>query len=173
MIELKQITADAIPAALVKAKQYRLLNEPNEAESICLDILAADPDHQEALITLLLALTDKFGENGLVPAFDQAKHIVERLDSSRSKHYYEGIIFERRGKFHLKQGGPGSGGVAYDWLARAMESFDQSLAESDKENQDTVLRWNSCARLMNEHPDVKPFEGDSREMLMDAFETPH
>jgi hypothetical protein len=173
MIQLKSLSPEAIPAALVKAKQYRLLNEPNEAESICLDILETDPDHQEALSTLLLALTDKFGESGLTPAFEQAKGIVTRLDDSRSKHYYEGIIFERRGKFHLRQGGPGSGGVAYEWLTRAMESFDMALAESSRENQDTILRWNSCARIMNEHPDVRPFEPERAEMFMDAYDTPH
>ena len=60
MAELKQLHKDAIPAALEKAERYRLLNEPGEAESICLDILAVDPDNQRAIITLLLAFTDRF-----------------------------------------------------------------------------------------------------------------
>ena len=34
---------DAVPAALAKAERYRLLNEPGEAESICLDVLQIDP----------------------------------------------------------------------------------------------------------------------------------
>jgi len=50
MAELKRLHKDAIPAALEKAERYRLLNEPGEAESICLDILAVDPDNQRALI---------------------------------------------------------------------------------------------------------------------------
>ncbi len=40
MFELKPLSPQAIPAALEKAKHYRLLNEPGAAESICLDILA-------------------------------------------------------------------------------------------------------------------------------------
>jgi len=61
---LKLLHKEGIPAALDKAERYRLLNEPAEAESICLDVLAIEPDHQQALITLLLALTDQF-EQGI------------------------------------------------------------------------------------------------------------
>ena len=59
MFELKPLSPDAIPQALEKAHHYRLLNEPAEAESICLDVLEIDPDNQQALVTLLLALTDR------------------------------------------------------------------------------------------------------------------
>jgi hypothetical protein len=38
MSELKSLSKEAIPAALEKAMRYRLLNEPAEAESICLDV---------------------------------------------------------------------------------------------------------------------------------------
>ena len=60
MPELKRISKDAVPAALEKALRYRLLNEPLESESICRDVLATDSKNQEALVTLLLALTDQF-----------------------------------------------------------------------------------------------------------------
>ena len=53
MFELKPLSTEAIPAALEKAERYRLLNEPGEAESICLDVLKADPENQQALITLV------------------------------------------------------------------------------------------------------------------------
>ena len=169
MVELKRLTPEAVPHAIVRAKQYRLLNEPNEAESICLDILETLPGHQDALTTLLLALTDKFGDSGLLPSFDQAKEIVAKLDDSHCKFYYSGIIYERRGKYHLKQGGPGGGSVAYEWLHKAMESYGEAIASCDPDNQDTVLRWNSCARIINNHPDVKPFDTEKGEMLLDAY----
>ena len=54
MRELKPISTAAVPAALEKALRYRLLNEPAEAESICRDVLLADPGNQEALVTLVL-----------------------------------------------------------------------------------------------------------------------
>ena len=59
MFELKPLSADAIPAALEKAMRYRLLNEPAEAESISQDVLRTDPDNQQALVILLLALWAK------------------------------------------------------------------------------------------------------------------
>ena len=65
MIELKKLKTESIPTALEMARNYRLLNEPDAAESICLDILAVAPRHQETLITLILALTDKFSDSGL------------------------------------------------------------------------------------------------------------
>ena len=173
MVELKTLTPESVPSALEKAKRYRLLNEPDEAESICQDILAVVPDHQEALITLLLAITDKFNDVGLQPHFEAAKSIVARMDSAYCTSYYTGIIFERRAKFHFKQGGPGSGAVAYDWFAKAMKQYDQALAGCDPDNQDAILRWNSCARFINSHPELKSFDADQQEMLLDSYETPH
>jgi hypothetical protein len=169
MINLKPLKAEAIPAALEKAKRYRLLNEPDDAESICLDILANQPDHQDALITLLLALTDKFPHFGVTPAFEQAQEIVPKLDSSYSKTYYLGVIFERRAKFHLKQGGPGAGSAAYDWFAKAMEAFSEALSADDPKNQEAVLRWNSCARILNSRPDVKADDSSGAEMMLDTY----
>jgi hypothetical protein len=43
MFELKELSKEAIPAALEKAMRYRLLNEPGEAESVCHDVLCIDP----------------------------------------------------------------------------------------------------------------------------------
>ncbi|MGB3211752.1 MAG: hypothetical protein WBB19_13695 [Desulforhopalus sp.] len=173
MIKLKPLKSEAFSAALDKAKRYRLLSEPDEAESICLDILETQPDHQEALITLLLALTDKFPQSGINPAFEQAQEIVPKLDSSYSKSYYHGVIFERRAKFHLKQGGPGCGTAAYDWFVKAMEAFDNAHSAGDPKSQEAVLRWNSCARILNSRPDVKADESNGAEMLLDSYETPH
>ena len=63
MFELKNLSTEAVPAALEKANRYRLLNEPGAAESIYLDILAVDSDNQEALINIVLAMSDRFGKD--------------------------------------------------------------------------------------------------------------
>lgn len=172
MVDLKSLSPDSVPSALELAKRYRLLNEPQEAESICLDILAVVPDHQEALITLLLALTDNFADE-LNPSYQEALETAERLSDLYCKAYYTGIIFERRAKAHLRQGGPGSGVVAYSWFSKAMEAYDRALKGCDPYNQDAVLRWNSCARMINNRPDVKPGDDSREEMFLDSFETPH
>ncbi len=81
MFTLKPLSPSAIPAALAKAERYRLLNEPAEAASICEDVLKVQPDHGEALVTLILALTDQF------PHFDgraagRAETLARELPSS-------------------------------------------------------------------------------------------
>src|SRR5207247_1282312 len=48
IFELKPLTQEAIPKALEKAERYRLLKEPAQAESICLDVLQIDPGNQKA-----------------------------------------------------------------------------------------------------------------------------
>ena len=78
MFELKRLSLDAVPAALAKAEHYRLLNEPEETESICVDILEVDPDNQRALINLLLARTDQFDE-GSPSLLKQAREVLPRL----------------------------------------------------------------------------------------------
>jgi len=170
MFELKTIKLEAVASALEMAKRYRMLGEPDEAESICLDILAVAPNHQDALITLLLAQTDKFAESGLNPSFDEARGTVDKLDTAYCKSYYSGIIFERRAKFHLRQAEPGSGILAYEWFARAMDAFTQAMEGCDPDNQDAILRWNSCARIINNRSDVRPDESTTAEALLDAYD---
>jgi hypothetical protein len=172
VIELKIINREAVPSALEMAKRYRLLHEPQETESICLDILEVEPDNQEALITMLLALTDNFTTE-MNPSFDKARELVNKLNSQYCKAYYSGIIYEQRAKAHLTKGSPGSGQVAYTWFSKALESYGIALNSCDPDNQDAVLRWNSCARLINGRSDIKPGEGNDTEMLLDSFDTPH
>lgn len=173
MFDLKKLEPEAIPAALEKAQRYRLLNEPEDAESICRDILNTDPNHQEALITLLLSLTDKFSHSGLNPSFQQASELLGRLDSATCKAYYLGIIHERRAKFHLRQGGPGAGTAAHGCFIRAMQAYEEALTSCDPKNQDAVLRWNSCARILNTNPDVKPDDSIGADLLLDPYDVPH
>src|ERR1051325_8026577 len=106
MPELKRLHKDAIPAALEKAERYRLLNEPGEAESICLDILSVDPENQQAIITLLLALTDRFTK-GYGVSDTQIKELLARVRDDYERAYYSGIFAERRAKAKLAQHTPG------------------------------------------------------------------
>lgn len=145
-MEMKSISKDAIPAALEKAERYRLLNEPAQAESICLDIVAVEPDNQEALVMLLLALTDQFrtdpGET-----LRQAQAIVPRLHSEYDRCYYSGIIAERRGHAYALLNTPGSAAAAYSWITQAMHHFEQAERIRPANNDDALLRWNHCARV--------------------------
>jgi hypothetical protein len=147
MPELKILSKKAIPAALEKAERYRLLNEPAEAESICLDVLKADPENQAAIVTLLLALTDRF-EKGYAVSDTQAKELLARIKSEYERNYYAGIFNERRAKAKLGQGTPDCRFQAYDLFREAMGWFEKAEAIRPPGNDDTVLRWNTCARII-------------------------
>lgn len=159
----------SIPSALQKAERYRLLNEPKEAESICLDILQAEPDNQQALIMLLLAYTDEF-KVALYPAFDKALSVIERLRDKYSKTYYRGVIYERRAKAHLNRSGPSSDDIAHGWCTDAMGEYERALESDPNGNQDAALRWNTCARILKENPNLKPAEENREVELMDDYE---
>ena len=100
MFELKSLHKEAVPAALEKAKHYRLLNEPGESESICLDVLAVEPDNQKAIVLLLLAMTDRFGK-GYAVSTTRVQEVLGRLRDDYERCYYAGIVRERNGKYQL------------------------------------------------------------------------
>ncbi len=154
MFELRSLSPDAIPAAQKKAVRYRLLNEPRLAESICKDILAAEPDNQNALITLILSISDQFGAGAA--RLNEALALLPRIEGDFQQAYYRGLILERRGMAQLTITGPASGQVAYDWFRQAMEHFDRAEALSPPENDDALLRWNTCARMINDNAHVRP-----------------
>jgi hypothetical protein len=146
MAEFKSISPDAVPLALEKAERYRLINEPAQAESICRDILAVDPQNQHALVMLLLALTDQFC-TGAPRCFDEAQALVPMLHGEYERLYYSGIIWERRGQARAIEGRPGSTEVAYAWIRHAMDFYEQVERLRPPGNDDPLLRWNSCLRL--------------------------
>ncbi len=160
MSELKTLSEEAIPAALEKAERYRFLNEPAEAESICLDVLKVAPDNQEAIITLLLAVTDRFAK-GYGVSDTQAKELLGRITGEYERAYYSGIFAERRGKAKLAQGGP-AGTWACDLFQQAMSWYEKAEAVRPPGNDDAVLRWNTCARII-ERNKLVPREEDSYE----------
>lgn len=153
MFELKTISQDAIPAALSKAHRYRLLNEPRDAESICRDILRADPDNQEATVGLLLALTDQFGKAMRV-AVGHARELLPRLRDEYKRAYYDGVICERWAKAQFGQGAPGY--VIYEWLHQAMENYQTAETMRPEGVEDSILRWNACARIIRRNEQFRP-----------------
>jgi hypothetical protein len=164
MFELKPISRDAIPEALAKVERYRLLNEPWQAESICLDVLAIDPENPRALVMLLLSLTDQFGKG--VPRA-RAREILQKLSSEYERAYYAGIIAERWAESLLRQGAPGAGFTAYQSLREAMEHYERAGESRPPGNDDALLRWNTCARILMRNRELRP---RGEENLEPAFE---
>jgi hypothetical protein len=158
--KLKPLSSDAIATALPKADQYRMLNQPWEAESICRDILAVDPSNQQARVILLLALTEQFGEEqeGHVA---EAESLLSTFDGDYERAYYAGLICERRAKELLAHGTLGAGPAVYDLLAQAMKWFETAEANRPPGNDDALLRWNTCARMIMRN-DLRPAPGPPR-----------
>ena len=154
MYELKPLSRDAVERALEKAERYRLLNEPAEAESICEDVLRVTPGNQEALVMLLLALTEQFEDRA--EAVPRAREVVARLEGEYARAYFSGIVCERRAKAQFKQGGPGSGTVAYESFRQAMTWYEKAEAVRPAGNDDALLRWNTCARILDRSPSLVP-----------------
>jgi hypothetical protein len=155
MYELKPISRESIQRALQKAERYRLLNQSWAAESICLDILAIDPDNQQVLVTLVLALTDL--HSGVAAAgVKKAKEYLSRITDVYQRDYYSVMVAERRGQALLAQGGMGSGGMAYDALREAMEWYEKAEKKRPAGNDDALLRWNTCARVLDGNSHLAP-----------------
>ena len=145
MPDLKPISKDAVEAAMEKAERYRLLNEPREAESICRDILCVSPGHQPATIMLLLALTDQFGK-GYGVDLGEVRQLVPELQGDYERAYFTGVILERWGKSRPATGAPAD--AVNEWLRCAMESYAQAETIRPAGNDDAILRWNACARMI-------------------------
>ncbi len=154
MFQLKPISKEAIDEALKKAERYRLLNEPQLAESICQDILDIEPGNTEAIKTKLLAITDQFGKYSSTH-INYARALLASFDNEYDREYYSGIICERQGNACILRGRPGDHHSAYDWLTLAMEHFEKAETVRPQGQDDAILRWNTCARqIMNHH--LKP-----------------
>src|SRR5207248_4167640 len=166
MAELKRLHKDAIPAAVEKAIRYRLLNEPGEAESICLDVLAVDPENQEAIITLLLALTDRF-TRGYGVSDTQAKELLSHIRGDYERAYYTGILSERRAKAKLSQNTPDCRFQAYDLFHDAMQWFGKAESLRPPGNDDALLRWNTCARIIEQNKLVRREEEERIEFPLE------
>ena len=160
---LKPISTAGISEALEKAERYRLLNEPSLAESICHDVLRIDAQNQPALVMLLLALTDQFG-HGVVPA--KAREILPKLKSEYERHYYAGIIWERIAHAQLRKGSPNAAFTAYDGFRNAMECYDKAQALRPPANDDAILRWNTCARILMRNPNLRPRPDETYEPVL-------
>jgi hypothetical protein len=154
--KLKPISKEAIPRAIQKAERYRLINQSWAAESICRDILEIDSANQQVLVMLVLALTDQLAEGVHATVMKDVHETLPRITDLYQRAYYTGIVSERSGQAHLHRGGMGSGAMAYDSLREAMKWYEKAEAIRPVGNDDAILRWNTCARLITSHPHVAP-----------------
>lgn len=155
MFPLKRLSSAAITPALSRAERYRLLNQPWAAESICLDVLEIEPGNQPALALLLLCITDQFG-SPTGAGITRAREVLQQLTSEYQRTYYAGIICERRGLAMLSRSEAGSESVAYSWFREAMDWYEKAEKIRPEGNDESLLRWNTCVRLLAQNPKLAP-----------------
>jgi tetratricopeptide (TPR) repeat protein len=163
-LKLKPISQGGIPEALEKIALYRYLNEPEEAESICRDILAVDADNQAAIRLLALTITDQF-TGALSDRYAEAEGLFGALADPYEQLYYGGLLYERRAKAQLEAGRPAASVVPL--FEEAMRRFDQAEKIRPAGNDDALLRWNRCVRLLESLPGA-----ELEEEAFDAHDSP-
>ena len=163
--KLKTISKAGIPEAISKAELYRSLNEPEEAESICRDILAVEPEHQLALRLLGLAITDQFCGDASDRSGEVAE-LFEKLVERYERLYYTGLLHERRAKAQMHIGRPPQ--TLTPLFEEAMRCFAEAEMIRPSGNDDAILRWNRCARLLQNHPG---FREEKEVAAFDAFDS--
>ena len=153
--KLKPISREAIPRAIQKAERYRLINQSWAAESICRDILQIDPANQQVLVMFVLTLTDQLADDhGRI--MKEVHEALPRITDAYQRAYYTGIASERSGQAVLHRGGMGSGAMAYEALRDAMGWYERAEAIRPPGNDDAILRWNTCLRLISGNSQLGP-----------------
>jgi hypothetical protein len=142
---LKLISMDSVPDSLKKAERYRLLGEPEEAESVCLDILQIDPGNQEGLIMLILAISDQFRDERH-PRVDLALEYASGLTDEYSRRYYKAVVLERDASIHLDRGTPPA--LVLIRFCDAMDRYEEAAAIRPPGDDSSILRWNACVRAI-------------------------
>jgi tetratricopeptide (TPR) repeat protein len=143
-LELKRLADKNLDAAIGLAAHYRNLNEPEQAESICRDVLAVAPENVEALRTLGLALTDRF-PSAWMTLFDEACATFRKLPSQYERTYYLGIAWER---YALAQATAGRCRNAINAFEDAMEHFEKAQELAAKDDPSPILHYNRCVRAV-------------------------
>ena len=163
--KVKRISTAGIAEAISKAELYRSLNEPEEAESICRDILVVEPEHQLALRLMGLAITDQFSGDAS-DRYKEVEVLFSKLNEGYERLYYTGLLHERRAKAQMHVGrAPHSLTPLFE---EAMRCFAEAETIRPPGNDDAILRWNRCARLLQSHPG---FREEKEPEAFDAYDS--
>jgi hypothetical protein len=146
--KLKAISLEGVESALAKVELYRFLNEPEEAESICHDVLAAQPGQQMALRLLGLTITDQF-TGSASDRYTEVENTFQQLSDRYERLYYTGLLHERRAKAQLRAGRPPY--TLLVLLEEAMKCYEEAEHIRPVGNDESILRWNRCVRLIRSH----------------------
>jgi len=116
-------------------------------------------------VMYILALTDQFGphEPDIV---SRAEAAIGQLDDEYARAYYAGIMCERQAASLLTHGSHTSAHAAQEWLRDALDHFARAEALRAAGNDDPILRWNACVRMLERHPQTTDGDDGGTRLLM-------
>ncbi|HEV2641055.1 MAG TPA: hypothetical protein VGT98_00030, partial [Candidatus Elarobacter sp.] len=82
--------------------------------------------------------------------------VLSRVTDPYQRAYYTGIAAERSGQSLMHRGSMGSGSMAYDAFRDAMRWYEKAERIRPEGNDDAILRWNTCARILARESHVRP-----------------
>ncbi|HSR91847.1 MAG TPA: hypothetical protein VLK88_11120, partial [Gemmatimonadales bacterium] len=96
----------------------------------------------------------------------RAREVLARLNNEYRKAYYAGVICERRAKAHLALRAPGAESVAYEWFREAMDWYEKAEKLRPPGNDEAILRWNTCVRILTQNPEIAPLPDTTPEPVL-------
>jgi len=160
-MDFKILQAQEINAALAEAEDCWSGSQPEVAESICQDILEADPNHERAL-TLLFSSRVALLAKGLPKGVERAQELIPRFGSEFERAFFSGVLRESQARYLLQQRGRHSSFVAYSWFRHAMDDFEEA-GRQDPSRPESKLHWNACLRTLQANPQCAPAPEDIEE----------
>jgi hypothetical protein len=146
-LHLKEMSREEIPEALERAERYREFGESAQAESVCHDVLLADPQNQRAHVLLLESLCDRFGKGYRVD-FVQALEILPQIEDAYERAFYAGVICDHKAHALLTDPDNLCRYDAYEYLTEAMSCYEKAEKLRPAGCSEARQRWNACARII-------------------------
>jgi hypothetical protein len=78
------------------------------------------------------------------------------MSDEYDRKYYTGIVHERRAHALFRQTDFRSGDTVYLLMTHAMEWYERAQRLRPAGNDDSLLRWNACARFLMRYPQLQP-----------------
>jgi len=85
-----------------------------------------------------------------------AQEVLAKIKGDYEQAYYAGLIWERVGHVRIREGAIGGGASAYHALQEAMVHYERAIDLALPGNDDAILRWNTCARVIMQNLEVHP-----------------
>lgn len=111
---------------------------------------------------MILALTDQFPDGAHPQAAVEAEKAAARIQDEYKRLYLSDIIRERRGKAMLAAAVPARHGRRRNGCVKRCRATSVRKPLRPAGNDEAVLRWNTCARLLMTIPSTAP---DVREVI--------